>query len=69
MRPEDPAYLTPDERARELARILSRGVLRLRDGGALPAPRDGLPAPENPSESSPNCLELSPPASVTVHTD
>ena len=60
---------SPDECQRELARILARGLLRLR-GHLPPEPESIKPtsALEKPSNSSPNCLELPADLSVTVHT-
>lgn len=58
MRPDaDPAFLTPDDRLREVAAVLARGLLRFHDRPPAADP-GGHPAPQNPPESSPNCLEL-----------
>ena len=53
----DPAFLTPDDRLREVAAVLARGLVRLHD---RPGPGDAVeqPAAKNPPDSSPNCLEL-----------
>ena len=37
--PTDPAYMTPEERVRELAAILAAGVLRLHRRAAIPVRR------------------------------
>ena len=66
----DPASMTPDERAGELARLLATGLVRL--GASLLAPTPPptasappLRAPENSSEFPANRLAESPPKSVT----
>jgi len=46
---------TPDERLREIAAVLARGILRLREAGGFLAICD----PENSSNSGPDRLELS----------
>ena len=55
--PVPEADLTPDERLREVAAILARGVLRLRPGVDVPADPDDSRPPEKLSESRRNCLE------------
>ena len=52
--PTDPAYMTPEERVRELAAILAAGVLRLHRRAAIPV----LPDSQIPPDSAPNCLDL-----------
>ena len=58
-----PSELTPDQRRRELAGLLARGLRRLRDRTALP----GEPTSANPSEASDSTLEAVPDKSLTVH--
>ena len=60
----DDDSLSPSERLQEVARILAGGILRLHIRGALQA----APAPENPSESSPYCLEPPRVTALSVHT-
>jgi hypothetical protein len=55
---DDPLSLTPEERLREVARLLAAGVLRLR---AHPARAAGLaehPGPENTAKTERDCLEV-----------
>jgi hypothetical protein len=56
-RPYDnnPDLPSPEQRRREIARILAAGILRLRARAAL-APAKSLEKPEN---SAANCLEVS----------
>ena len=54
---DDPADITPSERRREVAAILARGVLRLRQCGRTSPPAGESWAPEKASESRRNCLE------------
>ena len=58
-----PSELTPDQRRRELAGILARGLRRLRDRAALA----GEPTSANPSEASETTLEAVPDKSLTVY--
>jgi len=58
-----PSDLTPDQRRRELAGLLARGLRRLRDRAALA----GDPTSANPSEASETTLEAVPDKSLTVH--
>lgn len=58
-----PSELTPDQRRRELAGILARGLRRLRDRAALSAE----PTSANPSGASFSTLEAVPDKSLTVH--
>jgi hypothetical protein len=60
----EPAALTPDQRLREVAALLARGLLRLRDRRLLPDPS----TPEYLPESVSNCLELSGETVLSVHT-
>jgi hypothetical protein len=62
----DPADLTPNERFRELARMLAVGLLRLKHPVH---PADSLPssAPQKFSDSPTNQLDVPPHKSVTVH--
>ncbi len=55
----DPAVLTPQHRARAVARILAAGLIRLRVCASVPVPAGGPAAPEIPPESVANCLEFS----------
>ena len=49
--PDDPAHLTPDERRRQVAAILARGVLRLRSSAQLgPDPAESEHCAENSSD-------------------
>ncbi|WP_439623635.1 hypothetical protein [Gemmata sp.] len=59
----DPAALTPDDRLRELARLLAAGLLRL----ALPATYAANSGPAEPSEFRTNDLAVRGEKSVTVH--
>jgi hypothetical protein len=59
MRPKlDPSLLTPQDRLREVSRLLAAGVLRLLDRPAQAATLAGQPAPENLDEVTRDCLEL-----------
>ena len=58
-----PSELTPDQRRRELAGLLARGLGRLRDHAAMA----GDPTSANPSEASDSTLEAVPDKSLTVH--
>ncbi len=58
-----PSDLTPDQRRRELAGLLARGLRRLRDRAALGTD----PTSANPSEASISTLEAVPDKSLTVH--
>ena len=58
-----PPELTPNQRRRELAGLLARGLRRLRDRAALP----GEPTVANPSEASFSTLEAVADKSLTVH--
>ena len=63
-RPESPpSELTPDQRRRELAAILARGLRRLRDRAAL----SSEPASTIPPEASFSTLEAVSDKSLTVH--
>jgi hypothetical protein len=55
----DPCVLSPQQRARAVARILAAGLLRLPSCLPSPAAAGGPAAPEIPPESVANCLELS----------
>lgn len=59
MQPDhDPSVLTPQDRLREVARLLAAGVLRLLDRPAQAATLAEQPGPENLSEVPQDCLEL-----------
>jgi hypothetical protein len=69
MRPcADCLSLMPDERCREVARILAGGVRRLRSRAAIPADPIQYPDPEIPADSSRDCLELSAQPRLSVHS-
>ena len=54
---EDPAEMTPDQRRREVAAILARGVLRLRQcAKTSPVSGESRP-PEKASKSFRDCLD------------
>jgi len=67
MKPNDPAALTPDQRAAEIARLLAVGVRRLfsRPVNDIPGPH---PDPEKSQESSGTGLEVGRETRLTVHT-
>jgi len=54
---EDPAEMTPDQRRREIAAILARGVLRLRQCRKNPPGSDPSRTPEKASKSFRDCLD------------
>ena len=58
-----PSELPPDQRRRELAGLLARGLRVLRDRAALAGERTSA----NPSEASFSALEAVPDKSLTVH--
>ncbi len=58
-----PSELTLDQRRRELAGILARGLRRLRDSAAVA----GEPTFAIPSPASDSTLEAVPDKSLTVH--
>jgi hypothetical protein len=66
--PLDPTSLTPDERLRELAALLARGLLRLHERRLLPGADGPTSPPEKPPESVSNCLELPGETRLSVHT-
>jgi hypothetical protein len=59
----DPDELPPDQRLRELARVLTAGLLRL----ALPTPVPANSGPAEPTEFRTNDLAVRGEKSVTVH--
>ena len=67
MKPNDPAALTPDQRAAEIARLLAAGVRRLfsRRPDDASAP---LMAPEKTQESAETGLEVGRETRLSVHT-
>jgi hypothetical protein len=68
MRPRaDSLNLTPDERLREVARILAVGVRRLRTQALVVAGPGVRFDSENPEASSRDCLELSAQPRLSVH--
>jgi hypothetical protein len=50
--PVDDSPLSPEERTRELARILAVGLLRLRDRAAFPEPTPDAASPDNAAANS-----------------
>ncbi|QEL20630.1 hypothetical protein [Limnoglobus roseus] len=67
MRPDlDPAFLTPDDRRHELAAILARGLIRLRDKAALTPGQTS--ATQIVPESSDSAVAVPPDTWLTVHT-
>ena len=59
----DPIELTPAERMRELAALLTRGLLRSRARAGTPPD----PTSEKPFKTGTNDLAVPPDTSVTVH--
>jgi hypothetical protein len=65
MRPDpDPLSLSPEQRLRELARILACGLLRLHQRRISPPTSD----PRNCEETGQNSLEVGPNPRLSVHT-
>jgi hypothetical protein len=65
MRPDpDPLSLSPEQRPHELARILARGLLRLRERHISGQASD----PGNCEKTGQNCLEVGPEKRLSVHT-
>jgi hypothetical protein len=62
-----PKDLTPEQRAREVARILATGLRRLVRNATSAAVLDAHPETKNPPESSEVCLEVVPFPRLTVH--
>jgi hypothetical protein len=68
MRPRaDSLDLTPDERFREVARILAVGVRRLRNQPQVAVRPDLHLDSQNPADSSRDCLELPAHPRLSVH--
>lgn len=65
---DDPAAMTPSQRRREIAAILARGVLRLRQCGKTSVGSGESRTPEKASESGRNCLERGATSSPPVPT-
>jgi hypothetical protein len=63
MRMHESALLSPQQRLRELARILAAGLRRQR---AIAAAAGERAAPNNPPNSVSNCLEVPPETRLTV---
>ena len=61
---DDPAHLTPEDRRREVARILARGLLRLHERRISPPASDA----RNCEETGQNSLEVGPNPRLSVHT-
>jgi len=55
--PDDPTSMTPSERRHEIAAILARGVLRLRQCAQSSASSGESRRPERTSESARDCLD------------
>jgi hypothetical protein len=64
---DDPDDISPDQRLRELARILAVGVARLRQRRLL-AGEPAEPPPETAPKSAASCLEVSGETVLSVHT-
>jgi hypothetical protein len=65
MRPDDaPLSLSPEQRLRELARILARGLLRLHQSRISPPEADS----RNCEETGQNSLEVGRDPRLSVHT-
>jgi len=56
---EDPAEMTPNQRRREIAAILTRGVLRLRQCAQTSPVSGESRTVEKASESGQDCLDVS----------
>ncbi len=54
---DDTAEMTPPQRRREVAAILARGVLRLRQCNKIPPGSNPFRTPEKASESDRDCLD------------
>jgi hypothetical protein len=59
--------LTPDERLRDVAAVLARGLRRLRDRGMLAADLPPLSVEKDSAESSRNGLEVPAGTVLSVH--
>jgi len=55
--PRNPAAMTPHERCQEIAAILARGVLRLRQTGQTCLGSRSFRTPENPAKQRQNGLD------------
>jgi hypothetical protein len=55
--PRNPAAMTPRQRRREIASILARGVLRLRQAGQTCHGSRSSRTPENPAKQRQNRLD------------
>jgi hypothetical protein len=62
-----PEHLTPEQRAREVARILATGLLRLVRNATAAAMLAEHAETKNPPESSQVCLEVRSFPRLTVH--
>lgn len=60
---DGPAHLTPEERRRQIAAILARGVLRLHSSGQLPPHSAASTPSDNSSKFRQKALEVSAPPS------
>lgn len=64
--PNDPNHLTPEQRRREIAAILAKGVLRLRSAAQIsPSSAPESRTAEKGAETLQNALELS--ATLSPH--
>ncbi len=61
---DDPAAMTPSQRRREIAAILARGVLRVRESASTSANQATSPAGENAADSCRTCLDRAPGAAL-----
>ena len=62
-----PEHLTPEQRAREVARILAAGLLRLLRNATTSTDLGEHAEAKNPPESSQVCLEVVPFPRLTGH--
>ena len=63
----NPHLLTPEDRLREVAAVLGRGLIRLLNRPTVAGPAEQA-ASKNPPDSSQNCLELPAETVLSVHT-
>jgi hypothetical protein len=64
----DPISLSLEQRLREVAAVLARGLRRLRDGRDASPVGDSTSAEILSSDSSANCLEVPPNLRLSVHS-
>ena len=68
MQTDEIPILLPDQRRRELAALLARGLRRLIEIHRRAARADASPISENPTEIVANCLAISDETVLSVHT-